>query len=181
MIFENCDVTQAPDWSVTTVLDRHEVLPYFNDGVLAVTPSAGIFRRWRDNAERLAQDARALSIHPDSNQFFFLDQAIFAGTVLGQLSQEQVKILPHAYNFTLVSRESPAQHAHVSSIDEVTILHYHRAFYSLDWTHEIEISEPLAGWFRSRLPLRRQRRRISTLVRDGRRRHARHRSRIERR
>ena len=182
MIYENCAVRRTPDWHVTTVVDQHDVLPYFNDGVIAVQPSAGIFRQWRDNAERLARDERALNMPADSEEYFFVNQALFSGTLLGQLSREQIRILDHTYNFTLVSRTSPAQHVRVSALDDVKIFHYHRALYSSDWMKEVTASEPLEAWFRSRLPLRRQRRRISTLVRDGRKRQrqASRRSRLER-
>lgn len=163
MIYQNCGVEEPPSWQVTTSIDRRPILPYFNDGVVAVRPTAGIFRRWRENVERLARDERARRFQPNTDPFLFLDQAMFAGTLLAQLSRDQIRLLDRRYNYTLVSRSAPAE-LRINRLDEVAIVHYHKSLYSMDWMQDIDVPAPLATWLQSRLPLKRRHRRFINLT-----------------
>lgn len=164
MIFENCGVREPPDWFVTTTIDRQRIVPYFNEGVAAVRPSRGIFRRWKENVERLAHDQRARSFPAGTDEFFFLNQAMFAGTLLAEISQEQIRLLDQRYNYSLRPRKLAPAEVRSGGMGELVVAHYHKKFYSGDWMEDIDVSEPLASWLRSRLPLRRRYRRSINLA-----------------
>jgi lipopolysaccharide biosynthesis glycosyltransferase len=164
MIFEACGVRALPDWHVTTTIDRRRILPYFNEGVAAVRPSQGIFRRWRDNAERLAHDQRARSLPAGTDEFFFLNQALFAGTLLAEVPQEQIRLLDQRYNYSLRPRRLAPAEVQRGGLEELVIVHYHKKFYSEAWMDDIDLGEPHASWLRSRLPLRRRYRRSINLA-----------------
>jgi hypothetical protein len=154
MIYEVCGVRELPDWHVTTTIDRRRMLPYFNSGVVAVRPAYGIFRKWLENVERAAQDKRARQLSTDSLEFFFFDQTMLAGTLVAELTREQVRVLEHRYNYPLPAHHLLPDGVRVRRLEDVSIVHYHAAFSNLYWMDEIEIAEPLASWLRGKLPLR---------------------------
>jgi len=154
MIYTACLVKNPPDWHITTTIDRRKILPYFNTGVIAVRPSQAIFRQWRENVERLATDDRSSRQARNSGEFYFLEQASFAGTLLARFSQEQIRILEHRYNYPLHAHHLLPDHVRAAAMNEICFLHYHGHFTNLYWMDDINITEPLRGWLVSRLPLR---------------------------
>jgi hypothetical protein len=154
LLYENCGVTEIPNWHVTTTLDQRQMLPYFNSGVVATRPSYGIFRKWKANAERLALNPTAQNFHSESREFFFLDQTVLAATLVAELSQEQFRVQSHRFNYPLALHQVLPEGIRAVTLDDITIVHYHKAFWNLYWKDKIELLEPLSPWLSSRLPLR---------------------------
>jgi hypothetical protein len=154
MIYSACQFEALPDWSLTTVIDRCTILPYFNTGVIAALPRQALFRRWRENVERLARDQRSQGFARDSREYYFLEQASFAGTVLAQLPREQIRVLDHRYNYPLHAHHLLPEPVRARALDEICFVHYHGHFSNLYWMDDIAVSEPLRGWLLGRLPLR---------------------------
>jgi len=165
MIFDNCHVNMPIDWSVRTIVDECQILPYFNSGVVAVKPERGIFRTWRENVERLATDERARRLVPGSPEFFFVEQSMLAGTVLGTVPHEEIQVLDARFNYPFPSHKLLPAGTRVAQLDDASIVHYHDKFFNLYWMDDVAVSAPLAGWLRSRLPLRPRvrRKRVSAL------------------
>jgi hypothetical protein len=154
MLYDVCQVSALPDWHVETLVDHKVILPYFNSGVVAVQPRAGIFRQWKENADRLSQNEQARAFAVQGQQFFFLEQALLAATLIARVSRDQIKVLSLRSNYPLPSHHGLPDALRASSLDAVSIAHYHRLFYGLYWMDSIRVSEPLALWLREKLPLR---------------------------
>jgi hypothetical protein len=165
MIYTACGAS-IPDWSITTTIDRRPMLPYFNSGVVAVRPPRGLFRQWQENAERLGRDPQAQSLAADSREFFFLDQTVWAGTIIAELKREQVRVLSHRYNYPLPAHHLLPEGERARTLEDISLVHYHALFSNLYWMDDIPVSESLASWLLRRLPLRPQfkRTRTSTLL-----------------
>jgi hypothetical protein len=119
-----------------------------------VRPDRAIFRQWRENAERLSHDARGRSLPHNSPEFFFLDQTTLAGTLVAQLSREQIRIQNHRYNYPLPAHYLLPDRIRIAALEDISIVHYHALFSNLYWMDAIDISEPLVSWLLRRLPLR---------------------------
>ena len=154
MIYDACGVKGSPEWFVTTTIDHRRILPYFNSGVVAVRPTAGIFRKWQENVERVAKDPRSQQYGEKSREFFFLDQTMLAGTLTAELAANQIRVMDHHFNYPLPAHNLLPSTSRVSHLEEISILHYHAAFSNLYWMDDIQVAEPLASWLLSRLPLR---------------------------
>jgi hypothetical protein len=151
--FDTCGVDESRLWDLETTVDRHPVRAYFNSGLVSVRPSRGVFQRWRDNLERLAQDERVGRIPPDSPGSFFLEQASLAATVLANVPCAEVKLLDWRYNYPLRRHASLPRETRASFLDELVAVHYHKWFYNLAWTKVIPVREPVRSWLMGRLPL----------------------------
>jgi hypothetical protein len=153
VIYDACGGNGVPDWSVTTTIDRQQILPYFNSGVVAVRPEFGICRTWQDNIERVAKDPR-MQPFLTGREFFFLDQTMLAGTLTAELSQQQIRIQDHVYNYPLPAHNLLPVGVRAARLDDLSIIHYHAAFSNLYWMDEIDVSDALRSWLLERLPLR---------------------------
>jgi hypothetical protein len=156
LIYDICGVKELPEWEVTTIIDGLRIFPYFNSGVVAVQPAQGIFRLWQESMERLAQDERVHQFAANTREFFFLDQASLAGTLLARFSREQIRVLNHRYNYPLPAHHLLPDGVRGSALDDISIVHYHTLFSNLYWMDDMVISEPLKAWLLERLPLRPQ-------------------------
>lgn len=153
MLYDTCGVASEAAWTVTTTVDRQAIRAYFNSGLVAVRPGAGLFRRWRDNVERLAARRHDGAFLRTPQERWFLEQACFAATVLATTPRSAVRLLGVAYNYPLHKQSVLPDDARLDRLDQIAVLHYHRAFHGLSWMRGIEVGSPYAAWLRERLPL----------------------------
>ena len=78
--------------------------------------------------------------------------------MLASVPRARVRLLDPRYNYPFYP---PFSHAglmahdgHRLRLDDLVLAHYHRTFYDLDWSKEVDVSEGLERWLMERLPLR---------------------------
>lgn len=123
IIYDNCDVNPDKVWSVTTTVDEKVVLASFNSGVIFSNPETGFFKRWLKNFEKLARDTRVY--HMIYTEFYLLEQALLAGTIIKSFSFHQVRLLNNYYNFPFHFYSCLSEKEEITNI---RILHYHHLF-----------------------------------------------------
>ncbi|HEX6924554.1 MAG TPA: hypothetical protein VF167_03965 [Longimicrobiaceae bacterium] len=166
-IYEVCGVDSTRVWDVRSTVDRKLIRAYFNAGLVAARPAAGLFRDWRENMERLASRRNDSTIFPSHRERWFLDQSCLAATVLARTDRRQVRILDRAYNYPLHKQPVLSAAERLTSMRELTVIHYHDEFYRTRWRRTIEVPPDYAEWLDKRLPLPSGARRLQQLRRLG--------------
>lgn len=152
-VYEICGVDTQKIWGVEPFVQGNKIRAYFNSGLVAVRPSRGIFRRWRRNLEQAAIRRELRMAVASRPERWFLEQALFSGTLLGMLAREEVKLLNDSYNYPLHKQALLPAQRRLSSLADAAVVHYHQVFYGRSWRKEIEVPPPYDAWLRQRLPL----------------------------
>src|SRR5690606_3560908 len=113
-------------WKVNTTVNNTEILAYFNSGVIFSNPRSLLFSAWLKNFEFVCKDKRAYQLR--HLEYYFLEQALLSGTILGQLSRDKVKILDYKFNYSL-NFHSQFEDKQGNNLNEIRILHYRSSFY----------------------------------------------------
>lgn len=168
LFFDVCSVKPKDLWSVRTTMEQHEIVAYFNVGLVAVDPQRSLFGKWLSNLERLSQHPTYQSSliskfgieepipSPSSRHYrpwYHLNQVLFACTVLSCLDREAVQILSPLYNYPLQLQTSLSELVKQNSLDKLIAIHYHSCFEQDEWWQHIAVSEPYRSWLKNRLPL----------------------------
>ena len=124
MIYDNCGVHNYKSWVINTTVDNKEIIAHYNSGVIFSRSTYRIFEKWLINFENLTQDYRAYNL--TFIQFTLIEQALFAGTVIGFVPKNKVLHLSNNLNFPLT------QYKKMNAFKgEIKILHYHNLFLNL--------------------------------------------------
>lgn len=150
MIYEKCCVSNANIWNVKTTVDQVEILAYFNSGVVFSRAGSFLFTNWLKNFKFLCKDKRAYQL--SHLEYYFLEQALLSGTILGCIPQHKVKILDKKLNYSL-NFHKQLQNKDIDNMANIKIIHYHSSFYE-NWKENFPfISPELNSWLHQRLPL----------------------------
>ncbi len=148
--------------SCMTRVDKVEILPYFNSGVVAVRPEVRIFQKWMESFERLRNTSFLERYSPLSNEFFFIDQALLASSILSIVPEERSLLLDSRFNFPSVTRwidnEKRNGPATIDGgikidLDAVCLYHYHNDFYNMNWLPYVDRFVDKYSWLLTELPL----------------------------
>jgi lipopolysaccharide biosynthesis glycosyltransferase len=150
--FDLNGVNAASLWPVETKVGKVKIYPTFNSGFVAVRPELGIFRRWKESFEKITEVSYFSHLNPLRKEFFFLDQALLASSILSVVPHERINILGANYNYPLHLVEQMTGNGPLD-LEEVVFLHYHRSFYDLTWMKHTKMNEATKAWLLSRLPL----------------------------
>jgi hypothetical protein len=146
LIFSHCHVSKSHVFQMSTVVDKIQIRPHFNAGLISVNPQAGILRKWRDNYAGLYQNSRMQEFFEQDNRYkVFLHQAVLAATVLNLCKRNEISLLPNAYNFPLhlISRmDEPNKPAY---LNELVTARYDD-FNDSDWRTALPAKEPFKSW-----------------------------------
>lgn len=119
------DIDKSSVERVTTTIDQQSIHAYYNSGVMSVRRSAGIFDRWNHNFERV-MEAR---LKPQQG-IFHTDQTTLAATLAQQ--RIPVEVLPATYNYPFHLQEEIPVELRITTLQEATLLHYHKALHEED-------------------------------------------------
>ena len=149
MIFHICNVNPDDVWTVTTTVDQKKILACFNAGVIFTRAKTKLFQKWLANFNRLMLDARVYQLI--YTEFYLLEQAILAATIVKTLKVEQVKLLDNRYNFPFHFYDRiPEQ----DKFKDIKILHYHHLFQEDPVKNLEHLPSPTTAFLRDYLPLK---------------------------
>ncbi len=140
-------------WSVFTKIDKIEIYPCFNSGLIAVRPEIGIFRKWKEMFEISARKGYFGIVNPFSGAFFFTDQVFLSSTIVSMLKKEEIGVLEDGYNFPLNLAQRIYDSKGKIDFKEITFLHHHHSFYDMKWTEFFNFDDANVSWLFSKLPL----------------------------
>jgi hypothetical protein len=146
LIFSQCHVSKSHVFQMTTVVDKVQIRPHFNAGLISVNPQAGILRRWRDNFAALYQDPRMQEFYQQDNRYkVFLHQAVLAATILNLCKRNEIKLLPNEYNFPLHLISRMDEKDKPGALNDLVTVRYD----DLDdagWPTVLPVKEPFKSW-----------------------------------
>lgn len=152
LIFSHCHVSKNHVFSMYTVVDKIQIRPHFNAGLISANPQAGILRKWRDNFASLYQDSRMQEFYQQDKRYkTYLHQAVLAATILNLCKRDEIKILPNEYNFPLHLIERMDEQSRPAFLNELVTARYD----DLDetgWQTALPVKEPFKSWLSAALP-----------------------------
>lgn len=151
--YELNNVNEKKLWSVFTKVDKVEIYPCFNSGLIAVRPEVGIFRRWKEIFELSAEKGYFGVINPFTQAFFFTDQVFLASIIVSFVEKDQIGILDNSYNFPLHFADKINDSKEKIDFKEIKFLHYHHSFYDMKWAKFFNVNDPTISWLIPKLPL----------------------------
>ena len=145
-IYEKCHAEDNPDFRVTSMIDRQEIRPHFNAGLLVIKPQFGLLRQWKENFLAIYQEPE-LDVFYESDRRYkiFAHQAVLAATILANCTPDEIKLLPPSYNYPLflVSKATPSERpANLQSLVSVR----YEDFYPTDWVNSLACEPSLKAW-----------------------------------
>lgn len=151
--YELNNVDEKKLWSVFTKVDKVEIYPCFNSGLIAVRPEVGIFRRWKEIFELSAKKGYFGMVNPFTQAFFYIDQVFLASVIVSLLEKDQIGILDNNYNFPLHFADKINDNKGEIDFKEIKFLHYHHSFYDMKWAKSFNVNDPTISWLIPKLPL----------------------------
>ncbi len=146
LIFSQCRVSKNHIFPMTTVVDKVQIRPHFNAGLISVKPQTGILRRWRDNFAELYQDERMQEFFQQDDRYkIYLHQAVLAATVLNLCEKNEIKLLPNEYNFPLHLIEQMDEKSKPAALNELVTARYDDLDDSV-WPTVLPVKEPFRSW-----------------------------------
>lgn len=94
------------------------IFPYFNSGLIISKSTNGVFKKWRQNLEKIIGD----DIIP-KNGAFFLEQSVFSATVL-QINLP-FKLVDNAYNYPFSLHDKISPKFKMDDFSKIVTAHYH--------------------------------------------------------
>jgi hypothetical protein len=146
-VYRLCGVEPGAVFPMTTCADRQAIRPYYNAGLLAVLPAAGLMRRWAEVFEGAYQTPEMRQFYGvDSMYAIFAHQAVLTGVVLSRVARDHARELPERYNYPLHLHSEYASDWRARRLNELATCRYEVLPFGADWWSEIPIDEPLATW-----------------------------------
>lgn len=147
LIYHECAVSDQSIFPMTTSVDRVQIRPYFNAGMLVVRPENGLLVQWANSFARLFLQP-AFSVIFKQNQLYkiFFHQAVLAGIILSTLPHKAMQMLPYRVNYPLHMTASYPVEYRPTTMNELITCRYDIAFEEDEWPETIMIEEPLKSW-----------------------------------
>jgi len=144
-IYDLLNVPEENIFPVITTIDFEQLKTYLNACLLTVKPENGLLQKWSANFLRLVEN-------PVWNEFFerdefykiFLHQAILNGTILAELTEDEIEIYSIHVNFPL---HFYAKHPHKPQwIDELVTCRLDMLDIDNCWKNWLPMRDPLKSW-----------------------------------
>ena len=141
-------------WSVMPTIEKTRIRAYFNSGVVAVNPQKAIFRKWRKTVDAFWPNVTNEEVCPTAPHVFYVEQTALSATILANLPESEVKILPSNYNYPLHKQSQIPNETRLTSMQDMAIVHYHAAFSNLSWKNGLTIPDPLDRLLMKHVPFK---------------------------
>lgn len=146
---------KVPDRNVFPIIssvDFVKLRAYFNACLLTVKPEDGLLQKWSANLARLRDNLVWNQFFERDEQYrIFLHQAILSGTVLSELTEEEIELYPVQVNFPL---HFYPRHPHKPEwINDLITCRLDMLSADNCWKTWLPMKEPLRNWLVSQIEL----------------------------
>ena len=142
-IYERCKTPKEHIFPLLTTVDRVQIRPQFNAGIMSVRPEKRLLRTWRDNFERIYQQPQLAHFYQEHVLYrIFVHQSILAATLLTMLLKDEMQDLGSRVNIPIFLDIEPdiACQADTLRYDEF------KFFETPDWEKKVSLNKPLRNW-----------------------------------
>ncbi len=153
-VYNVLGIEEGKFFPMTTAVDRVDVNPYFNAGIIAVRPEAGILTKWGKDFKRLCNDSVLAEMCRENVTWrIFLHQAALVGGVLNTIERQQMAELPDKYNYPLFFDRMFGADRPYNDISDAITIRYEYFFRKPDsgWEKEL-VGDPIRiKWLKDNL------------------------------
>lgn len=142
-IYEHCGTPKERIFPMLTTVDKVQIRPHFNAGIISVRPEKKLLQTWRDNFERIYQQPELISCYQEHVLYrIFVHQTILAATLLTLLHKDEMQDLGPHVNIPMFLETEP------NIARQVVTLRYDEFefFETPDWEKKIVLNEFLKDW-----------------------------------
>ena len=151
-IYQHCQVPHDRLFPMKPMVEDVSMRPYFNAGILVTRPQNRFLRRWFNKFNEVYQLPVFHSYYQKSPRYqIFMHQAILAGMILNQFSQEEITELPHNYNYPAHLWQQDNTRHRPANFNEVVTLR-HEGFYNHpSWRENMPVKKEIIHWIGDQL------------------------------
>jgi hypothetical protein len=114
---------------VTTTVDRKRIKAFWNSGVVAVRPSAGIFTAWKNTIEQLLEPGVGIN-----QKNFYYEQSALSATICA--TTPNIWTFSPGYNYPIHSHNRMPDSERLQSFNEIVCIHDHFFRHRKEWYRE---------------------------------------------
>lgn len=114
---------------VTTTVDQKRIKAFWNSGVVAVRPSAGIFTAWKQTIENLIEPGVGIN-----QKNFYYEQSALSATICA--TTPNIWTFSPGYNYPIHSHNRMPDSERLQSFDEIVCIHDHFFRNRKEWYRE---------------------------------------------
>jgi hypothetical protein len=145
-IFSQCNTPQSL-FSVISFIDGQEILPYFNTHCFSITPELGVLEKTLCHLTILNSNQDFMNTYcSDKLHKIFLFQAVLAATLLKEISEKQVRLLPPEYSYPIHLVEKISPELAITRLDDLTVMVYEEKSILEASLSNIDISPGMRQW-----------------------------------
>lgn len=151
-VYNHFNLSDERTFPMMTSVDRVEIRPYFNAGMLVVRPQAGLLQTW--------SEAMINSMNlPIFDKFYrentlyqiFIHQVLLAVILCQCLEKDQFIQLPYKVNYPLHMHSQYPADLKVNNLNDLITCRHDGFFEDKDWEAGISINEPLSSWLKENI------------------------------
>lgn len=147
-IYERCATPEEHIFPMLTTVDRVQIRPQFNAGMMSVSPKKGLLGTWRDNFERLYQRPELAPFYQEHILYrIFVHQAILSATLLALLRENTMHDLGPRINIPMFLESKPdiMRQAITLRYDEF------KFFEQPGWEEKVDLDDTFQGWLQEQV------------------------------
>lgn len=114
---------------VTTTVDQKRIKAFWNSGVVAVRPNAGIFTAWKHTIEQLIEPGVGIN-----QKNFYYEQSALSATICA--TTPNIWTFSPGYNYPIHSHNRMPDSERLKSFDEIVCIHDHFFRNRKEWYRE---------------------------------------------
>ena len=151
-VYDHFNLTDERTFPMITSVDRVEIRPYFNAGMLVVRPPAGLLQTW---SQALINNMN-LQIFEKfylENALYrvFIHQVVLSVILIQRLEIDQFMALPYKVNYPLHMHSQYPADLKVNNLNELITCRHDGFFEKNDWKAGISIKAPLSSWLKENI------------------------------
>ena len=152
IIYDRCGVAPEQVYPVSTTIDGQAIRAYFNAGLLAVRPEAGLLQQWRSDFAVICRDPSFDPLYAEwPLRRIFVHQAVLAATALSLLGRQAILELPPTVNYPLHMYGEASPERRPSSPGDLVTCRYENMLEEPDWQQRLPLSEDVMSWLELRV------------------------------
>jgi hypothetical protein len=145
-IFTQCK-TPDPSFTVNSFIDDQVIYPYFNTHCFSIAPKLGVLDKTLNHLNILNNNPEFMNTFcSDPLHKIFLFQAVLAATLLKEISEKQIRLLPPGYSYPLHLVDKIPAELSINELDELTVMVYEEKSILEASLSKIEISPGMRQW-----------------------------------
>ncbi|TFF95812.1 hypothetical protein EU546_02630 [Candidatus Thorarchaeota archaeon] len=151
-VFRVCEVKEEDLFTMVPHVERREIRPYFNAGILVTRPALGLLSLWDDLFESVYMKPDFMRFYEVDHRYrIFIHQAILTGVILKMMKRDDMLELPSTYNYPVHLHYDDETPERPHLIDDLTTVRHEGFHKNPDWSSSLPAGNELKQWIKDAL------------------------------